>query len=156
MDTVLAPDVEPPFGAHLMTRRCGYIHHGIYVGTGRVVHYSAVAWSLIGRPVEEVSLTRFCRGRTVWIRARAQDAYDPAEIVRRARSRLGEDQYRLLTNNCEHFCEWCTRGQHHSTQVEALRALLRVPLRRRNGSARAVHWSTPRVSPGSGGAVPEF
>jgi Lecithin retinol acyltransferase len=27
------------------------------------------------------------------------------EVMRRARSRLGEDRYRLLSNNCEHFCE---------------------------------------------------
>ena len=141
MDTVLAPDTEPPFGAHLMTRRRGYVHHGIYVGVGRVVHYSAGAWSFIRRPVEEVSLARFCRSRTVWIRARAQDSFDPAEIVCRARSRLGEDRYRLLTNNCEHFCEWCTRGQARSTQVEALLALLRVQFRRRKRSARGFHWS---------------
>jgi hypothetical protein len=39
---------------------------------------------------------------------------------------VGEDCYRLLTNNCEHFCEWCLRGEHRSYQVEALLARLRV------------------------------
>ena len=48
------------------------------------------------------------------------------EVIRRARSRVGEDCYRLLTNNCEHFCEWCLRGEHRSYQVEALLARLRV------------------------------
>jgi hypothetical protein len=33
---------------------------------------------------------------------------------------VGEDCYRLLTNNCEHFCEWCLRGKPRSHQVEAL------------------------------------
>ena len=42
----------------------------------------------------------------------------PQEIVRRARSRLGENDYRLLTNNCEHFCNWCLDGVSHSAQVE--------------------------------------
>ena len=28
-----------------------------------------------------------------------------------ARSRLGERSYRILTNNCEHFCEWCLNAQ---------------------------------------------
>ena len=145
MDTVLARDAEPPWGAHLVARRCGYLHHGIYVGAGRVVQYSAGALSLIRRPVEEVSLARFSRNRVVWIRAHAPDSYQPAEIVRRARSRLGEDRYRLLTNNCEHFCEWCARGQHRSTQVEGLRAIFRVPLHLRNRSARIAHWNDPRV-----------
>jgi Lecithin retinol acyltransferase len=47
-------------------------------------------------------------------------------VVHRARSRVGEDGYRLLTNNCEHFCEWCLSGQHRSYQVDALLARLRV------------------------------
>jgi hypothetical protein len=45
-------------------------------------------------------------------------------VIQRARSRVGEDCYRLLTNNCEHFCEWCLRGEHRSYQVEALLARL--------------------------------
>jgi hypothetical protein len=45
---------------------------------------------------------------------------DRPEVVRRARSRLGEDRYHVLTNNCEHFCEWCVHGQNRSYQVDAL------------------------------------
>jgi hypothetical protein len=26
----------------------------------------------------------------------------------------------VLTNNCEHFCEWCVRGEHRSYQVDEL------------------------------------
>jgi hypothetical protein len=53
--------------------------------------------------------------------------YSPAEIVRRARSRLGENDYRLLTNNCEHFCNWCLSGVSRSAQVERrLRLALRL------------------------------
>ena len=33
-----AADVEPPLGAHLVTPRHGYAHHGIYVGDGRFLH----------------------------------------------------------------------------------------------------------------------
>jgi hypothetical protein len=42
------------------------------------------------------------------------------DIVRRARSRLGERRYHLLRNNCEHFCNWCQLGESRSEQVEAL------------------------------------
>jgi hypothetical protein len=38
--------------------------------------------------------------------------------MRRARSRLGENRYGLLRNNCEHFCEWCVQGIPRSYQVE--------------------------------------
>jgi hypothetical protein len=34
---------EPPLGAHLTTARWGYNHHGVYVGHGRVVHYSGLS-----------------------------------------------------------------------------------------------------------------
>jgi hypothetical protein len=52
------------------------------------------------------------------------------EVVRRARLRLGENRYHLLTNNCEHFCEWCIRGESRSLQVDELRARLRNAWRR--------------------------
>lgn len=124
MDAVLTTGEEPPLGAHLVTPRRGYFHHGIYVGKGRVIHYSAQALGLIRHPVEKVSLESFGNKKVVWVRAHAPGSYNALEIIRRAHSRLGEDRYHLLTNNCEHFCEWCARGQPRSAQVDALRATL--------------------------------
>ncbi|MBV9702983.1 MAG: lecithin retinol acyltransferase family protein, partial [Methylobacteriaceae bacterium] len=37
-DRWLRPQEEPPLGAHLITPRFTYQHHGIYVGGGLVVH----------------------------------------------------------------------------------------------------------------------
>jgi hypothetical protein len=113
---------EPSLGSHLVTPRRGYLHHGIYVGDGKVVHYSGFSDGLHGGPVEEVDLDSFAHGRPVWIQSDAPPNFEPREVVRRARSRVGEDRYRVLTNNCEHFCEWCLRGEHRSYQVEALLA----------------------------------
>jgi len=119
---LLARDQAPPVGAHLVTLRSGFLHHGIYVGSGNVVHYAGLAGGLQRGPVEEVSLARFTRGRPVWVRSSAAARFDAHEVTRRARSRVGEDCYRLLSNNCEHFCEWCLHGEHRSYQVEAWRA----------------------------------
>jgi hypothetical protein len=113
------PKQEPPPGAHLTTTRRGYCHHGICIGKGRVVHYAGLSggfWQC--GPVEEVSLSRFAVGRPVRIVDHPKSPYSPEEIVRRARSRLGENDYRLLTNNCEHFCNWCLSGVSHSAQVQ--------------------------------------
>ena len=52
-----------------------------------------------------------------WVR-HDRPRFDRREVVARARSRLGERSYRILTNNCEHFCEWCLNGASRSTQVE--------------------------------------
>jgi hypothetical protein len=109
--------IDLPIGAHLVTQRRGYEHHGIYVGNGRVVHYAGFAGSAHRGPVEEVELTRFAAGHALSIRSTPSARYAGDEAVRRARSRLGENRYRLLTNNCEHFCAWCLLGESRSEQV---------------------------------------
>jgi Lecithin retinol acyltransferase len=117
---------EPALGAHLTTSRRGYHHHGVYIGGGRVVHYSGFSAFWQCGPVEEVSVSRFVGGHPVRIVDHFESRYSPEEIVRRARSRLGESDYRLLTNNCEHFCNWCVSGISRSAQVERG---LQLPLR---------------------------
>jgi hypothetical protein len=117
---------EPTVGAHLTTSRRGYNHHGVYAGGGRVVHYSGLSGFWQCGPVEEVSLSEFVGGHSVRIVDHVQSQYSPEEIVRRARSRLGENDYRLLTNNCEHFCNWCISGISRSAQVEER---LQLPIR---------------------------
>ena len=113
--TALREDPAP--GTHLVTSRRGYMHHGIYIGGGMVVHYSGFSRFLHSGPVEEVTLSRFSMGRAVGI-VEHSESYSPQEIVLRARSRLGENKYHVLRNNCEHFCNWCISGRSRSMQVE--------------------------------------
>jgi cell wall-associated NlpC family hydrolase len=141
---VLPAHAAPPLAAHIITPRVGYRHHGIYVGDGKVVHYRGLYRGWRAGPVEEVSLEEFAHGRTVCIRAHADRRFDQQTVVARARSRLGEDAYRLLTNNCEHFSEWCVDGTHRSPQIEEWLALPRRVLLaaqrllyRRDGAAAA-------------------
>jgi hypothetical protein len=115
----LLSDRELPWASHLVTPRRGYLHHGIYVGNGQVVHYTGLAHGLRRGPVEEVPLSCFTRDHPVWVISNGPSTFDGFEIIRRARSRVGEDSYRLLSNNCEHFCEWCLHGENRSYQVEA-------------------------------------
>jgi hypothetical protein len=108
-------------GCHLVTARAGYTHHGIYVGDGMVVQYSGrLARGVCSGSVEELPLQKFAGGRPFWIDAASAPCFEADEIVRRARSRVGEHRYDLLTNNCEHFCEWCLHGRQRSYQVERL------------------------------------
>lgn len=117
-DRLLSGTEEPALGAHLVTPRFAFAHHGIYVGGGRVVHYGALARQFRRAPVEEVSLAFFAQGRAVFVRPHSAPRFDCHEVIRRARSRLREDRYGLLSNNCEHFCEWCVQGIARSLQVE--------------------------------------
>jgi hypothetical protein len=117
-ERLLASAQEPPLGTHIVTPRRGYTHHGIYVGRGKVVQYAGLTRGLRRGPVEEVALTQFTQGHPIWVRPEESRRFDSDEVVRRARSRVGEDRYHVFTNNCEHFCEWCIRGEHRSYQVE--------------------------------------
>ncbi|NEQ25214.1 MAG: hypothetical protein F6K28_40290, partial [Microcoleus sp. SIO2G3] len=44
-------------------------------------------------------------------------SYIPDIVIARAESRLGETNYNLLTNNCEHFATWCKTGRNESKQL---------------------------------------
>ena len=35
-------------------------------------------------------------------------------------NRLGEKSYNIITNNCEHFVNSCTTGEHRSDQVRTV------------------------------------
>jgi hypothetical protein len=126
VDRIERPPVaesELPIGAHIVTRRHGYTHHGIYAGAGKVVHYAGFSRGLRRGPVEENSLSSFAAGYPVSIVSGVPPKFEGREVARRARSRIGEDSYRILTNNCEHFCEWCLRGQPRSYQIDACLAI---------------------------------
>src|ERR1700686_3735893 len=127
-DRLLVGEQEPPLGSHLVTPRRGYLHHGIYVGARKVVHYSGLVHGLRRGTEEEDPFAFFGGGHQVWVRSDAPSDFDVREVICRARSRVGEDRYRLLTNNCEHFCEWCLRGTARSFQVEAWLARPRLTL----------------------------
>ncbi|AXF25358.1 RND transporter [Burkholderia pyrrocinia] len=109
------PDIEA--GAHLVSEREGYAHHGIYAGNGRVIHYGGFHCCTRRCPVECISLRRFAANKGIRVQPEPDAVYTGTAVVERARSRLGEDRYRLLTNNCEHFCTWCVQGVGRSEQV---------------------------------------
>jgi len=116
-DVVFTRDLS--IGAHLATKRPGYTHHGIYIGSGRVIHYAGLSRRLGRGPIETVSIEHFSAGSSFQVVPHPHAHYTGHEIARRAASRLGEQDYRLLSNNCEHLCLWCVIGQGKSDQVDA-------------------------------------
>src|SRR5579859_3946204 len=79
LDRLVENGEEPQVGAQIISPRRGYLHHGIYIGKGRVVHYAGLAYGLFRGPVEETSLAQFARGRSVWTRWRRQAAFERRE-----------------------------------------------------------------------------
>ena len=95
-------------------RRHGlFNHHGIDLGDGTVAHY------LEGREILRSPISEFSKGELVSVLNHANAS--PAGVtLRRAMGRLGEQNYNLLFNNCEHFATWCKTGRHRSEQVDSV------------------------------------
>lgn len=106
-------------GQHLFIKKASgtYTHHGLGLGNDRVIHYSGLANDFVTEGViEEISMDEFCEGKKVNIKPHLDRAFDFEETIIRAGLRLGETQYHILHNNCEHFVEWCITGKHQSDQ----------------------------------------
>jgi Lecithin retinol acyltransferase len=95
---------------HIYVHCTGFVHHGIDCGDGTVIHYE------VGRIIR-IPINTFCDEKKYFVK---QYTYCDADniVIERAESRLGESEYNLLFNNCEHFAVWCKTGQHKSEQVK--------------------------------------
>ncbi|TVQ14314.1 MAG: hypothetical protein EA368_01350 [Leptolyngbya sp. DLM2.Bin27] len=90
-----------------------YQHHGIDCGDDTIIHYSKA------KEIAEIARTSYAAfswGSSVYP-VRQSIIYSPDTVIERAASRLGERQYDLLQNNCEHFANWCTTGRSESRQL---------------------------------------
>lgn len=106
-------------GDHLVSPRFGYTHHGLYIGNNKVIHYSGFATELSRGKISITSIDEFANGNSVSVHEHLFRRYEAEESVERAVSRLGEDWYNVLVNNCEHFVTWCITGFHSSSQVNS-------------------------------------
>lgn len=98
-------------GTHVVADRGLYQHHGIYVGNNKVIA------NLRKTGISVCSWDEFANGDEVSVRYHYNEpCYSNEDIVRRAYSKLGEDNYLILTNNCEHFANWCVTGKEYSKQ----------------------------------------
>lgn len=102
-----------------------YEHHGIYIGDGKVIHFAAPDGDFsMDIKIRETTLGKFKDGGELEIRD--FDAVDNDlklsndEIVQRAKNSLERQDfgsYNLLTNNCEHFANYCVFGKKFSEQA---------------------------------------
>ena len=101
-------------GDHLQVPRHHglFDHHGIDLGDGTVAHY------LEGREILRSPMEEFTQGNESSIINHAQES-STGVTLRRAMSRIGEQDYNLLFNNCEHFATWCKTGRHRSSQIDS-------------------------------------
>ena len=110
-------------GDHIYVRRFGYTHHGIDVGDGRVIHYSGEPGkSKAHASIRYATQDEFAQGGDVIVTNYGK-RLGPDETVARAESKLGECDYDLFGQNCEHFASWCSSDRHTSGQVNRAAAV---------------------------------
>ena len=114
----LVEDWQLEKGDHVFAKRGIYTHHGIYAGEGIIIHYNSREFgdyaSVYETTVEEFkkwpSLIDIIAETTILYRFNKTLSplrYSPDKVVERARSKIGEAEYNLIFNNCEHFARWC-------------------------------------------------
>ncbi len=116
-----------------------YDHYAVYIGEGQVIHYAAQGdfnGVIHQAPMEEfikdddaffvlhfgedcqMTLNSILTSAVYQLVSPGEvKIYSPEETIERAKSRLGEDSYGLLSNNCEHFALWCKTGISESHQI---------------------------------------
>lgn len=116
----------------------GYWHHGVLCPDKSVIHFKSRASLTAKRHARIVhaSLSSF-RGSTTpkntpIYRVKHRKQLPPDEVVRRARSCIGQRGYNLLHNNCESFARWCVVGDHRSYQIEKLTSAFKAGYRNGN------------------------
>ena len=117
---------KPKYADHIKVwRNSFYTHHGIFVSNNEIIHFaSRDGDNLTGsdNEIHKTDLRSFLRGGILEVKVYNSEELaqlnPPNVIVKIARSLVGDDGYNLVFNNCEHFANYCTLGEHRSHQVE--------------------------------------
>jgi len=130
-----------------------YMHHGIDVGDGTVVHARPDDFRnpFGGGRVVRTSLEEFAAGSPIDIISEPAAAFAPATVVARALGHVGRQGYCPVVDNCEHFATWCASGERASRQVDLVMGRLGSAAKRVVAavSTRAVGGVAVRTAVGS-------
>jgi hypothetical protein len=98
-----------------------YDHYGIYVGNNKVIHYISTTGKVEDSKILETDMLPYFRtGKYFVLDLKNSYKFTVEEAVKRAKSRVGENSYDLLQNNCEHFVFWSKTGDSKSYQIDNL------------------------------------
>lgn len=126
---------EPKFGDIIRTKVTFYHHYGIFVDENKVIQFGER--DNVYSPANEIKVLTtniydFLKGGelevAVFDREERKKKRNAKEIVAIAEQRIGEGGYDILHNNCEHFVNECTFGEHTSAFLQNVRIKLRKKL----------------------------
>lgn len=106
-----------------------YLHYGIYVGNGEVVHYSYLKEEHFSDKDTHVRIVKtsyedFANGAQTYREPLREEmnANSGRKTAKIAKSMVDNDfgGYNLVTNNCEHFANYCKYNEKLSFQIKDL------------------------------------
>ena len=123
---------EPAFG-DIIKAKAGILYHfGIFASENEVIQFGLSPLlrgaSFQGVKVLSTNLETFACGNPVEVGVPSEGdlvRFTPQKTVEIARSRIGEEGYHILYNNCEQFAYECLCGQRYCSQMESVRDLFK-------------------------------
>ncbi|BAZ00181.1 hypothetical protein NIES37_41690 [Tolypothrix tenuis PCC 7101] len=115
-------DIIP--GDHIFYRCGTHDHHGIYCGDipykNKIYHNVVIHFE--GKfkrgQIRGVSFEKFAKGHNIYVvQYKKGSCYYNNLVLDRAINKLGEPDYNLFGNNCEHFAHWCKTGTKRCGQL---------------------------------------
>ena len=112
-----------------------YHHYGVFVSEDEVIQFGLPDDP--GRPSEQIKvlatdINTFLFGGELetakYTNEEKKKMCTPDEIIKIARSRIGEGDYDILHNNCEHFVNSCVFGEKRSSFLDGVREKIRKQL----------------------------
>lgn len=128
---------SPKMGQIIRTRVSFYYHYGIFVSEDEVIQFGLPTDP--GKSADQIKVLvsdiyTFLNGGELETAkptlAEKKTMRKPEEIVKTARSRIGEGGYDILHNNCEHFVNECAFGKSNSSFLDDVREKLRQKLKK--------------------------
>lgn len=132
---MLWTEASPKPGDPVRVKVSFYHHYGIFVSEDSVIQFGLPDGP--SRPASEIQVLStdvytFLQGGDLEVGkptlAERRALRPAAEVIQTAQSRIGEDGYDLLHNNCEHFMYECLFGQPAAPTTQSLRTRIRQKL----------------------------
>lgn len=128
---------SPKMGQIIRTRVSFYYHYGIFVSEDEVIQFGLPTDP--GKSADQIKVLvsdiyTFLNGGELETAkptlAEKKTMRKPEEIIKTARSRIGEGGYDILHHNCEHFVNECAFGKSNSSFLDDVREKLRQKLKK--------------------------
>ena len=124
---------KPSYGDQIRVNRGLYYHHGIYEDDNHVYQYASRDNNELDPSkalIISTTLDEFLKGGVVEVRdynsEELKKVRSKSDIVKCAKDHLntGIGEYDLISNNCEHFSNYCAFGEKVSNQVNDILNML--------------------------------